>query len=474
MFINSSAKRQKFLKIRYMGTWEKKSYRAITRTEFPAMFLIDFIMAKPILVIVGRPNVGKSTLFNRIVRAKAAIVEDVPGVTRDRNYMDAEWEGKEFIAVDTGGFYPRHDDNIFSQIKEQALFAIEEADLIIHLLDARDGVNPYDAELAEILRASEKPVLWTVNKVDSEAHEKLLADFYSLGIEEPIPVSAASGYNFDVLMDLAAAQMPHYEAVKTDYPKVAVIGRPNVGKSTLINSLLGKQRLLVSPVPGTTRDPIDSVCSYYRKKYILIDTAGIRRKDRLGYSIERFAMVRTLRSIERADIAVVMVDATKGIVAEDQRIAGMVLEKEKGIIFVLNKWDLVEDPDATLKKLTAQIHKKVWFFTHAPVLTTSGIQKKRITKIFPLIDEIINERQKTIKTPELNRFLQQLSIPPHKGRKVNLLYMTQVGTNPPRFAIFTNRPEGVTSQVIRHIESRIREKYAFKGTPLRIHIKKKT
>jgi GTP-binding protein len=436
--------------------------------------LINSSMAKPVLVIVGRPNVGKSTLFNRIVGSRAAIVEDIPGVTRDRNYMDAEWEGKGFVAVDTGGFYPRHDDNIFQQIKEQALFAMEEADIIIHLLDGREGLNPYDTELVEILRASGKPVIWAVNKIDAPSRESLILDFYPLGVEELMHVSAATGYNFDELMDRAASALPPSEPTALDYPRVAVIGRPNVGKSTMINALLGKRRLLVSPVPGTTRDSIDSICPYYRRKYLLIDTAGIRRKDRLGYSLERFAMLRTMRSIERADVAVIIIDATEGIVTEDQKIAGMVHEKEKGAIFLLNKWDLVEEPDAALKVLTAQMKDKLWFFLHAPVLTTSGTERKRITKLFPLVDGIIKERSKKISTPMLNRFLKGITIAPHKGKKVKLLYVTQVGTEPPRFSIFTNRPEGVRDSDRRHIEARLREKFSFKGTPIKIHIKMKT
>jgi GTP-binding protein len=431
-------------------------------------------MPKPTIVIVGRPNVGKSTLFNRMVGSQAAIVEDIPGVTRDRNYMDAEWDDRPFVAVDTGGFYPRHDDNIFEQIKEQALFAIDEADLIIHLLDGKEGLNPYDTELADILRASGRKALWVVNKIDGPTREQLLADFYPLGVDELMPVSATTGYSFDELMDRAVGMLPVHETVEVEYPKVAVIGRPNVGKSTIINALLGKQRLLVSPVPGTTRDAIDSVCSYYKREYLLIDTAGIRRKDRRGYSLERFAMVRTMQSIERADIAIIMIEAPEGIVTEDQKIAGMVHRKDKGAIFLFNKWDLVEEHKETYKKLMSEIDRKLWFFSHAPVLTTSGIERKRITKIFPMIDEVIKERKKKLRTPELNRFLKEITPPTYRGRKVRLLYMTQIGTEPPRFAIFTNNPEGLKETYIRHIEARLREKYFFKGTPLRIHIKRKT
>lgn len=431
-------------------------------------------MAKPVLVIVGRPNVGKSTLFNRMVGTSAAIVEDVPGVTRDRNYMDARWEDHAFVAVDTGGFYPRSEEEIFERIKEQALFAIDEADLIIHLLDGKGGMNPYDAELAEILRASGKKVLWAVNKIDGPTKEPGLYDFYGLGTEELIPVSAATGYNFGELMDRAVSLLPPaYEGKEEEYPRVAVIGKPNAGKSTLINALLGKERLLVSPVPGTTRDAIDSVCTYYRRKYLFIDTAGIRRKHRKGYSIERFAMLRAMRSIERADVALILLDASEGIVADDQKIAGMVMRYEKGAVFLLNKWDLVAEPEKALKGLTEEIHRKLWFFAHAPVITTSGLEKKRITKVFPVIDGVMAERRKKVPTAELNRLLRGLAPPTYKGRKVRLSYMTQVGTGPPRFALFANHPEAIKDSFLRHLEALMRERYGFSGTPIRIFVRAK-
>jgi GTP-binding protein len=430
-------------------------------------------MAKPTVVIVGRPNVGKSTLFNRIVGSQAAIVEDVPGVTRDRNYMDAQWEGRSFVVVDTGGFYVRPSEDIFEQMREQALFAIDEANLIIHLLDGKEGVNPYDRELADLLRTSGKKVIWAVNKVDAPSREDRLYDFYSMGLEELVPVSAATGYNFDELMDTAVSYLPAYEEEEAEYPRVAVIGRPNAGKSTLINSLLGKRRLLVSEEPGTTRDSIDSLCTYYRRKYLLIDTAGIRRKDRAGYSIARFAMLRAMRSIERSDVSVVVLDASQGIVSDDQKIAGMVERYEKGAVFLLNKWDMVSDPEEARKRLMEDFTRKLWFFSHAPVLTVSGLERKRTTSILPAIDQVMAERRKRVATAELNRFLSGISLPPYRGRKVKLLYMTQVGSEPPRFALFTNNPEGLKSSHLRHIETRLREVYSFRGTPIRIFVKRK-
>lgn len=431
-------------------------------------------MPKPIVVIVGRPNVGKSTLFNRIVGKKAAIVEDTPGVTRDRNYMDAVWDDKGFTIVDTGGFYPKHDDNIFTQIKEQALFAIDEADVIIHLLDGKDGANPYEADMVEILRASGKRVLWAVNKVDTETREDRTYEFYSLGIEELFPISAATGYNYDDFMDMVTGSFKETGPEPEDYPRVAIVGRPNVGKSTLVNALIGKKRLLVSPVAGTTRDSIDTLCSYYRRKYQLIDTAGIRRKDSRGYSIERFAMVRSLKAIERCDIAIILIDASQGITSEDQKIAGLVNESLKSAIFALNKWDLVEGDHAkVLKKLESQIARKLWFFDHAPVITTSGLEKKRITKFFPIIDEVMKARRKRVPTAALNKFAESLSIPPYKHRRVKIYYMTQFRNSPPGFALFTNRPEGIMPSHLRNIESRLRAEYGFIGTPLLIKVRQR-
>jgi GTP-binding protein len=431
-------------------------------------------MGKPVLVILGRPNVCKSTLFNRIVGRQAAIVEDTPGVTRDRNYMDAEYDDRQFTVVDTGGFFVEHDDNIFVQIKEQALFAIEEADVIIHLLDGKEGINPHDADLVEVLRTSEKPVIWAVNKIDGSTREDRVLDFFSLGIEEPLPVSASNGYQFDELMERVVKHLPERHEEAVDFPKVAVVGRPNAGKSTLVNTLLGKKRLLVSPVPGTTRDSIDTVCTYYKRKYLFIDTAGIRRKDRHGYSVERFAMVRALRSIERADVCVLLIDASEGLVSDDQKIAGLIQDKLKGCVIVLNKWDLVDDPDKRMKQLTAKIKDKLWFFQHAPVLTASGLEKKRITKIFSLVDQVAAERKKRIPTAELNKIVQDLNLPSYRGRRVKVYYMTQFGIEPPSFTLFTNMPEGIRKSDTRHIEAKLRERYGFGGTPIRLYIRKRT
>jgi GTP-binding protein len=432
-------------------------------------------MARPIVVIIGRPNVGKSTLFNRMTGSHTAIVEDIPGVTRDRNYLDAEWEGKYFIAVDTGGFYPEPAEDIFLQVKQQALFAMEEGDVIIHLLDGKDGLTPPDIELVQLLRASGKKILWAVNKIDGPTREDRLFDFYPVGAEELWPISAATGYGYGDFMDKVVSLLPPAEEEKTDYPKIAIVGKPNVGKSTLTNTLLSKERMIVSAVPGTTRDSIDSVCTYYGKKYLLIDTAGIRRKDMAGYSVERFSTVRAIRSIERCDVAVIIIDASEGIVDQDQRIAGIVAEYGKGAVFLLNKWDLLDKPEEAYKSLLNELGRKMWFMRYAPILTVSAVEKKRVTKVFPIIDEILKERKKRIATSDLNRSFRELAadmpIPMHRGKTAKLYYITQVKTEPPSFTVFTNYPAALKDAQIRHMEKILRKNFAFTGTPIRIYIK---
>ncbi len=442
------------------------------------------------IAIVGRPNVGKSALFNRMLRSgsdamkSAAITESTPGVTRDRNYGAAEWEGRKFNIIDTGGFFaeglPGESSEITRQVKEQALLAVEEADLIIHLLDSKEDLNPTDLELANILRASGKKILWAANKVDHLPKEKRLVEFYAIGADEIIPVSAITGHGFDDMMDKVIASVPPERFTEEasrgleGIPRVAIVGRPNAGKSTLINSLLGKQRLIVSPIPGTTRDAVDSVCSYYGRKYLFIDTAGIRKKVK-EYSIEGFSIIRAHRSIEKADVVVVVLDISQGIVEQDQTIAGIAEEHGKGCLFLLNKWDLIENPDEAYKKFTRELKSKMWFMPYAPFITTSGIEKKRITKIFPLIDEIIMERRKRIPTGELNRLLAKVNasnpFPKYRGRDLKLLYMTQVETEPPAFAVFANYPAAVKKQHAGYIEKALREEYSFTGTPIRIYVK---
>ncbi len=434
-------------------------------------------MSKPVVVIVGRPNVGKSTLFNRITGTRTAIVENIPGVTRDRNYLDAEWDGKHFIVVDTGGFYPEADDEIIKQVTEQALFAIEEGDVIIHLLDGKAGLTPPDVELSKKIRASGKQVIWAVNKIDAHSREDRLYDFYAIGSDELLPLSAATGYGYDNFMEKLVSLLPEYKEASINFPKIAVVGKPNSGKSTLINTLLSKKRMIVSPIPGTTRDSIDSICSYYGKKYLLIDTAGIRKKDKLSYSIEKFSMIRALKSIERCDLALIVIDSSEGITEQDQKIAGIVEEYGKGAIFVLNKWDLMKDPENDYKILGKELLRKMWFMQYVPFITISALEKRRVTKIFPIIDEIIKERNKRIQTAELNRVLNEilttLNLPGYKGRTVKIYYITQIKTAPPVFVLFTNYPAAFKDFHVRYIEKILRNHFSFTGTPIRIYIRNK-
>lgn len=436
-------------------------------------------MANPLIAIIGRPNVGKSTLFNRIAGSRAAIVEGIPGVTRDRHYIGAEWEGRAFSIVDTGGFYPEPQEDIVRQVREQAMFAIAEADVIIHLLDGKDGLMPDDIEISQMLRASGKKIMRAVNKIDAPTREDRLCDFYRLG-SDIVPVSAATGYEFEEFMERLVSLLPGTggKAEELDVPKIAVVGRPNVGKSTLVNTLLGKIRMVVSEMPGTTRDSVDSVCTYYGRKYIVIDTAGIRKKANAGYSIERFSVIRAIRSIERCDVAIIVMDASTGLVEQDKKVAGIVESYGKGGVFLLNKWDLVKEPEAAFKAYTNEFNYKFWFFNHAPLLTISGLERKRVTKVFPLIDKVFSERRKRIKTAELNNFLQEATarthLPLHRGKAVKLYYMTQVKTEPPQFVIFTNAPDGLKTQHLNYIEKCLRERFSFVGTPLRIYARYRT
>lgn len=436
-------------------------------------------MPKPIVAIVGRPNVGKSTLFNRIVGRNIAIVEDMPGVTRDRNYAEAEWEGRHFILVDTGGFEPEAADPMYLKMREQTTLAIEEADVIVFIMDARQGLLPADIEVAARLRASGKPVLYAVNKAEGERHETMLLDFYRLGIETFHPISAKHGSGFSDFMDSLAGLLPNTPFQKAadsgGLPKIAVIGRPNVGKSSFINSLLGGQRMIVSNIPGTTRDSIDSIYTYYGRKYLLVDTAGIRSRGRISRGVEKYSVMRAMKSVERADVAVILIDASEGITEQDERIVGLAHEAGKGVIIVLNKWDLVEDKGKAYKKFMAEIGRRLKFVSYAPVLTVSAMTRRRVTKVFNEIDKVMTERERRVPTSELNRLFERIIAghepPLFLGKRVKYYYITQTGIRPPTFVVFVNFPEGVHFSYLRYIENGLREAFGFSGTPLRIFVK---
>ncbi len=435
-------------------------------------------MRKPIVAIIGRPNVGKSTLFNRIMRAREAIVEDIPGVTRDRIYREANWEGREFIVIDTGGIYPDPEDEIVAKTREQSLFAVEEADVIVLLFDARDGLTELDREVVELIRPYKKPIIYAVNKIDTPDKESLLYDFYSLGVDNLISLSAATGNGFNEFMDLMCSLLPEIPIQKEqeeNIPKIAIVGKPNVGKSTLVNVLSGKDRMIVSDTPGTTRDAVDTVCRYYGKRYLLVDTAGLRKKSKVSYSLERYMVVRAVRSIDRADVVVLLIDSSEGITEQDQKIASLIDRYGKGIIVAFNKWDLVEEPEGRLEELKREFQWKLNFINYAPILSISGLNRKRTTKIFPLVDEIISERNKRIATSELNRLKDSIAenLPSHKGKRVKILYATQIETAPPVFVFFVNYPDAFKKEYIRYLEKKLRERFGFKGTPLRIFIRER-
>ena len=440
-------------------------------------------MTKPVVAIVGRPNVGKSALFNRILGRNLAIVEDMPGVTRDRNYADAEWDGKQFHLVDTGGFEPESEDPMYMKIREQATLAIEEADYIIFLMDGQEGLLPADLEVAQRLRAAGKPVIYAINKVDGPRHEGLLPDFYRLGVDTLIPLSALHSTGFSDLMDELAKLLPKPPAVPEAEegarvpPRIAIIGRPNVGKSSFVNALMGEDRMIVSPVSGTTRDAVDSLYKYYGREYVLVDTAGIRSRGRISQGVEKYSVMRAMKGVDRCDVALVLLDAAEGVTEQDERIVGIAHEEGKGIIIILNKWDLVQDKEEAYKKFMDDVRYRLKFADYAPVLTLSALTRQRLTKVFDEIDRIVAEREKRVPTAELNRVFERLTArhepPMYRSRRVKYFYVTQVAVKPPTFVVFVNYPEGVHFSYIRYIENNLRQAFGFHGSPIRIYPKRR-
>jgi GTP-binding protein len=439
-------------------------------------------MSKPVVAIVGRPNVGKSTLFNRIIGRNLAIVEDMPGVTRDRNYAEAEWEGKRFLLVDTGGFEPETDDPMYTKMREQTTLAVEEADHIIFLMDGKQGLVPSDIEVSHRLRASGNPVISAVHQGDGVRHEALRPDFSRLGIDSLFPVSAQHGPGFSELMDELSRTLPETDEQPEDkdtaaMPRIAIIGRPNVGKSSFVNALIGEDRMIVSPVAGTTRDAVDSVYQYYGRKYVLVDTAGIRSRGRISQGVEKYSVMRAMRSISRTDIALVLIDASEGITEQDERIVGLAHEAGKGIIIGLNKWDLVPDREQAFKLFMQDVQQRLKFADYASVLTISAVTRQRVTKVFEEIDKIVAEREKRIHTADLNRIFEKLAAghepPLYRGKRVKYYYITQVDVKPPTFVVFVNYPDGVHFSYLRYIENNLRQSFGFHGTPIRIFAKRR-
>ena len=437
-------------------------------------------MSKPIVAIVGRPNVGKSTLFNVIAGDSIAIVKDTPGVTRDRIYADCSWLNYNFTLIDTGGIDPDSSDVILSQMRDQAQIAIDTADVIIFLVDVRQGLTDADGKVADMLRRSQKPVVLCVNKVDS--FKKMEADvyeFYNLGIGDPIPVSAS---NHQGVGDLLEAVSDHFkkdgsESDDDDRPRIAIVGRPNVGKSSIVNRLVGEKRVIVSDIAGTTRDAIDTPLKRNGREYILIDTAGLRRKSKIHEDLERYSIIRTVTAVERADVVVMVIDAAEGVAEQDAKIAGIAHERGKGVIIAVNKWDAVEKDDKTIYKMTEKIKQTLAYMPYAEFVFISAKTGQRLDKLFELIDMIIENQSMRIATGVLNEILAEavaMQQPPSdKGRRLKIFYMTQISVKPPTFVVFVNDKKLMHYSYTRYIENQIRNAFGFRGTPLRFIIRER-
>jgi GTP-binding protein len=434
---------------------------------------------KLVIAIVGRPNVGKSTLFNRIARGKKAIVWNEPGVTRDRNYADVEWDENTFTLIDTGGFEPVSKDRIFIQMREQCELAIEEANAILFVMDGKEGLIPSDKEIADILRQQKKPVFYIVNKIDGPKDEEKVFEFYGLGVEPIHSISAEHRYGVDGLMDEVIKVLPGSTEEKwdRDAAKVAVVGRPNVGKSSLINRLLGYKRVIVDEAPGTTRDAIDTLFERDGKRYVLIDTAGIRRKSRISLRLEKYSIVEALRTIDRSDVALLLLDSREGVTDQDARIGGFIHEKGKGCILVVNKWDLVEKDSQTMGQYEREVREDLKYLSYAPILFISALTGQRIKKVLDVIDHVAEQTKKRIPTSPLNKYFGDWieKFPPglYKNRRVKLNYITQVSTAPPTFVIYTNFPGGIHFSYERYLLNQMRETFGFEGVPIRLYFKKK-
>lgn len=433
---------------------------------------------KSIVAIVGRPNVGKSTFFNRVTRSRDALVDDLPGVTRDRIYGDAEWNDTVFTVIDTGGFTGPQDDDFAADIRGQVRRAIDSADRIIMLLDGKHGVSPFDREIVQILQASGKPIFYAVNKIDGPDQEPALYDFYALGLEKLYPLSAEHRYGFTDLLDDLVAGIPIESESAQEEIRLAVVGRPNVGKSSLLNCMLGEDRHLVSDQPGTTRDAADSLFVRKGRRYRLVDTAGIRRKGKVSLKLEKFAVIKALQSLDRCDVALIVIDAAEGITDQDTSVAGYAFERGCGCIFVLNKWDLVDKSTHSVRQFTERLREASKFMSFAPVLTVSALNGQRVSRILPLVDDVYAQYTRRVATGQLNRTLEQALAENepsmHRGRRIKFYYATQVASRPPTFVMFVNYPEAVHFSYQRYLVNRLREAHELNLTPLRLRLRPRT
>jgi GTP-binding protein len=432
---------------------------------------------KPLVALVGRPNVGKSTLFNRIIGERRAIIQDEPGTTRDRNYGEGEWLGREFLVVDTGGLLLRDEDHFAPRIRQQALAAMEEADAIVFVVDAKDGLTTADREVAELLRTTTKPVVLAANKAESHERRMNAVEFYELGIGEPITITAQHGTGVGDLLDEVVAVLPPrtVEDEEDESIRVAIVGRPNVGKSSLLNKLLREERVMVSPIAGTTRDAIDTALTWEGQPFTLIDTAGIRRRGKVEHGVEYVSVLGAMKALERADVALLLIDAVDGVTAQDTHVAGYILENYKSVVVVVNKWDAIEKDTHTMPEYEARVREELAFMPYVPVMFISALTGQRVNKVLEMVQLVYAERHKRIPTAELNRLMRDVTTrhaPPTQGnRKLRFRFATQAEVSPPTFVFFVNHEEMVHFSYQRYIENNLREQYKFVGTPIRMRFR---
>ena len=440
-------------------------------------------MSKPIVAVVGRPNVGKSTLFNALAGGNISIVQDTPGVTRDRIYAEVSWTGYEFTLIDTGGIEPESADVLLRQMREQAEIAIDTADVIIFLVDAKDGLVDADASVADMLRRAKKPVVLAVNKVDSFGKQQAdIFEFYSLGLGDPLPISAANRQGLGELLDEVTkdfdAGLFEEEEEEEKIPRVAIVGRPNVGKSSMINRLLGENRLLVSDIAGTTRDAIATRVAWHGKEYVFIDTAGIRRRNKIKENLEHYMIARSVGAVERADITVLVIDASEGVTEQDAKIAGIAHERGKAVIIAVNKWDLVEKDNHTMKEFTENIRRVLSFLSYAELIFISAETGQRLVKLYDMIDMVHDNQNLRVQTGVLNEIINEACVlqqpPSDKGKSLRIYYSTQAGVSPPTFVLFVNDKKLMHFSYQRYLENRIRDSFGFRGTPMRFVIRERT
>lgn len=437
-------------------------------------------MSKPIVAVVGRPNVGKSTLFNALAGSRISIVKDTPGITRDRIYAQVSWLEHDFTLIDTGGIEPESKDIILSQMREQAQIAIDTADVIIFMVDVRQGLQDADGKVADMLRRSKKPVILAVNKVDDiKKFGNDVYEFYNLGIGEPYPISSANMMGLGDMLDQVVSLFPEHkeEEAEDDRPRVAIVGKPNVGKSSIINKLLGEERVIVSDIAGTTRDAVDTPVKRNGKEYVFIDTAGLRRKNKVKEELEHFMVVRTVGAVERADVVVLVIDAVEGVTEQEAKIAGIAHDSGKGVIIAVNKWDAIEKDNKTVKEYETKIRNVLSYMPYAELIFISAKTGQRLNKLFDMIDMVVENHSMRIQTGVLNEIMSEavaMQQPPaDKGKRLKLFYMTQVAVKPPTFVIFVNDKELMHFSYTRYIENQIREAFGFKGTPLKFIIRER-